>query len=193
MCTNPNSNADSNFRFIHYMFFPANFLTNPNSIADSKSYFCSQSHGVHKFYPCKYFIFANSFFFSLTFSFICFVVHACMCIQLHSLLPKSYTILSKGKIHSQERKYIVTSNCPHLSFAGAKQIGKEWQRFHIKLSTFLLCWNKTNWGKMATTSKKIENNAQKICNRFTLAITVGQIAATRSRVKQKRKKKSIGI
>ena len=186
MCINPNSTAYSNFWFIHYAFFLANFLTNPNSTVDSKNYFCSQSHGAHKFYPCKHFIFTNSFFFSLTFSFICFVVHACMCIQLHSLLPESYTILSKGKIHSQERKHIVMSNCPHLSFTGAKQIGKEWQQPHVKLSTFLLRQSKTNWGSMATTSKKIENNAQKIYNRFTLAIVVDQIAATRLRIKQKR-------
>lgn len=66
----------------------------------------------------------------------------------------------------------------------------------VKLSTFPLRWSKTNWGRMATASKYIEN-AQKICNRYTLTIAVGQIATIRLRIKQKNNyntsKQDIGI
>ena len=123
------------------------------------------------FHPHKHVIFTNSHFF-ITYISLYMLSHACMHIQLDSFFLDSYLILRKNT-YPRKKTY-----CP------------------VKLSTFPLRWSKTNWGRMATASKYIEN-AQKICNRYTLTIAVGQIATIRLRIKQKNNyntsKQDIGI
>lgn len=55
-------------------------------------------------------------------------MHVCIHIQLDSLFLESPITLSKGKMHTQERKHIALSNYPHFHFFGAKPTGEEWQQ-----------------------------------------------------------------
>ena len=70
----------------------------------------------------------HKFSFFITYIPLYMLSHACMHIQLDSFFLDSYLILSKGKIHTQEKKHIAPSNCPHFHCVGAKLTGEEWQQ-----------------------------------------------------------------